>query len=294
MNSFATTYYTFMGNKHSDISSSEEILLDLQKLRQKMLSHAGFDDLLSLKNKALAVFKIYQNMDMKQWEIIVKQSNSWPWMALPLQGNELKALRQLQQRLDYLAHLTEHDPLTGLSNRRAIKKNLDTEIERSKRAGSSLSVAMLDLDDFKMINDTYGHACGDKVLQEFGQLINLEIRKTDLAARFGGEEFLLLLSGASLLQAHHVLKRIKDKCAELLIKCSMDQPGIQLTCSIGLVCYKGKLDIDTQTLIQAADKALYQAKAEGKNKIVTAPLADIADEGTTLVGREEKNFLFSK
>lgn len=294
MNSFATTYYTFMDNMNSNSTSAEKILEDLKQLQQKMQSHTGDSDPLTSKKNALAVFKIFQNMDLEKWESIARESSHWDWIALPLKENELSALKHLQERIKHLAHLTEHDPLTGLANRRAMTKSLDMEIDRCIRSGSSLSVAMLDLDDFKKVNDTYGHPCGDLVLQQFSQVINSEIRKTDLAARFGGEEFVILLSGTSLIKAQHVLKRIKDKCAELVLQCSLDQNSFQLTCSIGLVCFKGKNNIESEDLLQAADQALYQAKAEGKNKIITAPLADFATNEHTLVGREEKHFLFSK
>lgn len=294
MNSFATTCYTFMDNKNPESSSTEDILQDLDQLRQMIQSQTGQDDLTASEDNALAVFRIYRNMNLEQWKTISRESNLWQWQAMPLKGSQLPALKYMQECIQKLAHLTEHDPLTGLANRRAITNTMETEIERAARLSSSLSVAMLDLDDFKNVNDTHGHACGDVVLQKFSQLISSEIRKTDLAARFGGEEFIILLSGTSLIRAQQVLKRIKDSCAELAVKCSPEHPPLQLTCSIGLVCYKGKRNIDADTLIQAADQALYQAKEGGKNKVVTAPLADFATEEHTLVGREEKNFLFSK
>ena len=296
MNSFVTTCYTSMDNKKKpESSSTEDILHDLELLRQKMLKHASLDHgSAACNDKALAVFRIFRNMDLEQWKLVSDEPDFCNWLALPLQGSQFPTLMHIQERIEHLAHLTEHDALTGLANRRAIERNLETEIERATRLGSSLSVAMLDLDDFKKINDTYGHSCGDVVLQKFSQLIKEEIRKTDFAARFGGEEFILLLSGTSLLHAQQVLKRIKDKWEEMPVNCGHETLPVKLTCSMGLVCYKGKRKIDTETLIQASDQALYQAKEEGKNKIVTAPLADFIAEEQTLVGSEEKNFLFTK
>jgi diguanylate cyclase (GGDEF)-like protein len=172
-------------------------------------------------------------------------------------------LLNTQKKLEYEA---THDSLTGLWNRLAWKKLLVAEFERAKRSSSSVAVLMIDVDHFKLVNDTYGHSAGDCLLRNFGAALHALIRAYDHAGRYGGEEFMVLaqqLSAESLLD---YAERIRTTLAELIT--SHEGISISVTVSIGGV-FTSALDeeVSPDSLVRMADRALYRAKAEGRNRV---------------------------
>lgn len=156
------------------------------------------------------------------------------------------------------------DLLTGLSNRRAILQQANAEIRRASRYQKDLAVLMLDIDHFKQINDQHGHGAGDKVLIEFAGLCLQSIRETDLAGRYGGEEFFILLPEIDLATAILSADRIRMAVAAHHFRLN-DGNSITVTCSIGIAMYRPEQD-DLDKLLLRADQALYQAKRQGRNR----------------------------
>ncbi len=158
------------------------------------------------------------------------------------------------------------DELTGLVNRRRFIEALDAEIARASRLGDTLSVLVADLDDFKRINDRFGHPAGDEALRTFADLLRAQLRAIDTAARLGGEEFGILLPGTDLEGAVMVGERIRAHLAERrILQDDSGGSGLGLTASIGVVQYRsGSHD----ELLRRADAALYRAKEQGKNRVV--------------------------
>ncbi|MGH3102638.1 MAG: diguanylate cyclase [Gaiellaceae bacterium] len=157
------------------------------------------------------------------------------------------------------------DGLTGLANRRHGEDALDSELSRARRFGSPLSIVLADLDDFKRVNDRYGHPAGDVVLGEFAQVLLESVREIDLAARWGGEEFVVMLPGTESAGAVQVAERIRATFAERTILTPEGVP-LRVTASFGVASVPPS---GTQEeLLSAADGALYEAKAAGKNTVV--------------------------
>ncbi len=161
----------------------------------------------------------------------------------------------LNKKLEELAH---KDALTGINNRRELYHISTTLIALSKREKSTISVAMLDIDNFKEINDTYGHDVGDEVLKNLANLIKKNIRDSDIFVRYGGEEFVLLFPNTALNQAFITLEKIR-----MLVEMECMTKNISITVSIGVVAFKE--DIDKS--IKRADKAMYRSKENGKNRV---------------------------
>jgi two-component system cell cycle response regulator len=160
------------------------------------------------------------------------------------------------------------DPLTGIMNRRALVAALDIEQSRALRHGYPMSLLMIDVDHFKMINDVHGHAMGDQVLAAMGKLLAAQARKTDIVARWGGEEFVVVLSGAPESGARIAAERLRH-CVELLSLASQKSEPVHMTISIGIACLE--INDTGAVLIDRADRAMYQAKASGRNCVVVAP-----------------------
>jgi diguanylate cyclase (GGDEF)-like protein len=159
------------------------------------------------------------------------------------------------------------DEKTGLANYRVFYKRLREEWERSERYKLPLSVVMLDLDDFKQVNDTVGHLAGDRVLREFAVLVSGGARATDLAARYGGEEFAMILPHTDRTRAERVAERVRAAVYEFSFL-EPDQP-LRLTVSAGVATFDDTPEIaSAEQLIAAADRALYAAKNAGKNRVV--------------------------
>jgi diguanylate cyclase (GGDEF)-like protein len=163
------------------------------------------------------------------------------------------------------------DGLTGLSNRRQAEDTLSRELARAERFDTSLAVVLADLDDFKSVNDRYGHAAGDAVLRGFADVLRTSLREIDLCARWGGEEFLLLLPGTDAEGAAHVAQRVRATLAARAIA-APDAPYLRVTASFGVAAYPYATTADE--LVAAADSALYDAKRIGKDAVATmrAPL----------------------
>ena len=273
----------------SDLSGDKQLLSEIECLLQA----ASELDRNGAGPSRLAVFRLFKGVAPEKWEELASRFGLENWLALPIRPGETPSLDTLQGLVDKLAYQSDHDPLTGLSNRRAFLDNLTVEIERARRTNTPMSLAMIDIDDFKSINDRYGHVCGDAVLVELSELIRSEIRKLDFAARIGGEEFGIILSGSGLLEALKVLDRLRDRIGRMRGYCAEIDTFVSPTCSMGLACYKGSSAITPPKLINEADKALYTAKAQGKNRIVTAALLGLAVSDATLVRKEEKQFLLA-
>ncbi|MET4726448.1 diguanylate cyclase (GGDEF)-like protein [Lysobacter enzymogenes] len=158
------------------------------------------------------------------------------------------------------------DPLTGLFNRRYLEENLQRELLRCQRRHLPLSVLMLDVDHFKRFNDTHGHAAGDALLARIGQLLQELVRNEDIACRYGGEEFTIVLPEADAEAAAQRAERIRAAIAATTIV-HLRQTFGPATCSIGLATSQGERDTPQQ-LLQSADAALYRAKAEGRDRVV--------------------------
>lgn len=184
-----------------------------------------------------------------------------------LQKSEHELKRQLDEINSLQARLQEQatrDGLTGLYNRRYCDETLERELARCGRDGHELSILMIDLDHFKKINDSYGHQAGDDVLRILASLLEEQVRASDVACRYGGEEFLVLLPGAGLETARQRAEAWRAACAARSI--CVGQHEIRATLSIGIATYPGQA-ATPQTLLRAADMALYQAKLEGRNRV---------------------------
>jgi diguanylate cyclase (GGDEF)-like protein len=157
------------------------------------------------------------------------------------------------------------DGLTGLYVRRYFDTRLAEELERSKRFGTPFGLVLLDIDDFKKLNDTYGHNIGDRALREVAQVVQRSLRGVDIAARYGGEEFAFILPRTSIVDAHAVAERIRQDVSE--VRVSWENQVIGLTASLGVSCYPDSGPKDAAALVHLADIALYRAKATGKNRV---------------------------
>jgi diguanylate cyclase (GGDEF)-like protein len=166
-----------------------------------------------------------------------------------------------------LRRLSRHDVLTDLLNRRAMEEALDHQIKTCKRDGATFTVMMLDMDHFKRINDQHGHAVGDLALKHVAAVLQSSIREQDALARFGGEEFVVMMARATLDQAEPQADKILTSIADSPLK--HDGLTVPLSISIGLAQWTGGSE-DASHLLSRADAALFQAKVQGRNRVVQA------------------------
>ncbi|MGQ0510025.1 MAG: diguanylate cyclase [Betaproteobacteria bacterium] len=174
--------------------------------------------------------------------------------------------RRLTATLDQVQRLISHDELTKTLNRRSLVERLGAEISRSERSAAAFSVALMDLDHFKVVNDTHGHAVGDEVLRGFAGSVHDAMRATDVFGRYGGEEFLLILTGSTVGAASEAAERIRS--AVMAKEWAAIAPGLNVTVSVGLAAFRKGDSIEH--ILKRADTALYQAKHAGRNRIVTS------------------------
>jgi diguanylate cyclase len=180
---------------------------------------------------------------------------------------ELSArVNQLEAELQRLSSEVSTDALTGVANRRGLTKAFEVECARAQRSGQGLAVALLDIDNFKRLNDTLGHAAGDQALVSLAQKVQHSLRPTDHVARYGGEEFVVLLPGAGEADALQVLARLqRELTASLFIH---DDKPVLVTFSAGLTLWRESDSLDG--CLERADEALYEAKRTGKNRTCVA------------------------
>lgn len=195
----------------------------------------------------------------------------------PVERNELAArVRTQLRRHRYSAELRKNlsstvamaviDGLTGLYNRRYFDRHMCVQLDKAKEGGRSLGLMMLDIDYFKSVNDTHGHAAGDEVLKEFAERLQRNIRGVDLACRYGGEEFVVMMPDTDLVHAKNIAERMRHAVASEPFETGLTDP-LNITVSVGISI--NELDDDTpEQMMKRADIALYRAKREGRNRIV--------------------------
>ncbi len=176
---------------------------------------------------------------------------------------------QLEDAVAKLETMASTDPLTGIANRRAFNQAMDRRFAEAMRYDHDLAVVMIDLDGFKALNDRKGHQAGDLILQRTGRILEANCRRSDMAGRFGGDEFVILLPETDLQTARVVAQRVKeefDLTAQALLADA--DPPIAVSMSIGISCIRHSRPVNPEQLIGHADEALYRAKAAGKTQIV--------------------------
>lgn len=200
--------------------------------------------------------------------LIIYSAAAWLLLELRADRAGLRELNlRLQEALEGQTRLARTDPLTGLANARSFNEALRAEIARAREAGEPVCLAYLDIDNFKELNDFYGHSAGDRALGRIAEALRSCVRSDgerprDLAARVGGDEFAILFAGADAEGGRLVSVRVLERIAEL----AAEYPKADLGCSIGLSCSLG--DLDAEELIRTADRAMYEAKAAGKGRVV--------------------------
>lgn len=181
---------------------------------------------------------------------------------------------KLDQAHEQLRILSITDPLTGAANRRHFMDRLQAEVERSLRERAPFSVALIDIDNFKSVNDLHGHLAGDEVLRRLAQACMAQVRDGDTFARFGGEEFAVLLPQTGIEQAMQWLERLRFQVSELRVELPAVQIGV--TVSIGVASpavAAAPAGTELNAALRLADEALYRAKREGKNRVALTAVA---------------------
>ncbi|WP_455755968.1 diguanylate cyclase [Sulfurimonas sp.] len=177
---------------------------------------------------------------------------------------------KLNKANEELLELSHRDPLTCLFNRRYFSDQLEKVKSFALRNKHPISMIILDIDDFKKINDTYGHAIGDEVIITMAKTLEDVVRKSDIVVRFGGEEFVILLQNIDLEKGYAIAEKLRIAVENLEVK-SFDNQSIKFTSSFGVAQFSETLDNDSlEQTLSRADEALYKAKKSGKNKVITA------------------------
>jgi two-component system cell cycle response regulator len=201
------------------------------------------------------------------------------YLVPPVDKNELLArvrtqvrnrryIEKLRDDVQKSLELAITDALTGLHNRRYMERHIGGLVEQASSLGKPLAVLMLDVDHFKAINDSYGHAAGDEVLREFALRIRRSIRGLDLACRYGGEEFLVVMPETDLSAAALAAERLRRRIASDPFPIQRGERAMEVTISVGIAALaEGE---DPASVLKRADEALYRAKRDGRNRVVPA------------------------
>lgn len=200
-------------------------------------------------------------------DVEVPASGSGEVSGLTVVFNDM--VRQLRKGRAELERLSVTDELTGLANRRQLDAEFQREADRHRRHKRSFAVLMLDIDRFKVLNDTHGHQAGDDVLRQFADILRENARTGDTVARFGGEEFLLILPESTMEGSQKLAERIRAATEAHRFTIDGNGTTVPVTVSIGLARFPENAKTP-ETLIEAADQALYRSKAEGRNRVTAA------------------------
>lgn len=250
------------------------VLCDLEMPRMDGLTFLGM--LKARSDLADTPVIILSGNEKRELKLKGLEQGACDFISKPFDPEELVArvrvhlkIKHLQDDLrrsnELLLELSNTDHLTGLFNRRFLMETLEKEVQRTRRKGTQIALLMIDIDHFKQINDSHGHLQGDAVLQKVALHIQRELRTYDLAARYGGEEFVAVLPDTGLKEAFHVAERIRHAVQHIRFAGPMvDQ---QVTLSIGVATMPSSAYDDIDSLLRAADEALYQAKADGRNRV---------------------------
>ena len=206
----------------------------------------------------------YLGLEASRGRLLTADSANMLWMILMLGGIALWAQASQLMMLLRLYRESTQDPLTGLINRRALMKRLASEIARLGERKQAFCLLMFDLDRFKRINDNYGHLVGDKVLKAAAKVLQKELRVQDIVARFGGEEFVLVLAACQGDEALAIAERIRLRCFETHVL-APNGDDIQLSTSVGVTQYE--LGEAIEVTLNRVDEALYKAKELGRNRV---------------------------
>lgn len=189
------------------------------------------------------------------------------FLTKPISSNHLVSAVQIRaQRFRELRLMMVKDSMTGLYNHTATKQLLSNEITRAERSGATVSLAALDIDHFKSVNDSYGHAVGDRVIKSLARLLRQRLRGADIIGRMGGEEFAAVLPGAGIDEAETIFNQIRQAFADIVFRTEGKTFSVTISCGIAEYPEIGKVS----ALSDAADKALYVAKTGGRNKVIVA------------------------
>ncbi len=188
-------------------------------------------------------------------------------LAAALATRVARPVAQIVGDVARLSRQAHTDGLTGLANRRLLAERLEDELIRATRNGTSVSLVMADIDNFKQINDNFGHQTGDAVLRAFSAALDRSVRETDLAARYGGEEFVVVLPGARLANANRAAEQMRKTAAGLKVA---GRNGQMATFTVSFGVAEFPTYANAEALIAAADAALYQAKRGGKDRVATS------------------------
>ncbi|MBL8990514.1 MAG: diguanylate cyclase [Phycisphaerae bacterium] len=253
------------------------VLLDLD-----MPGMDGYAVLRGLKNDPCTVnvpVIVLSGMSDSSDKVQAFELGATDYVTKPFDFAELRARVKAALRLDHLLRLladrAEIDGLTGLNNRASFNKRWAAEINEHRRYGHPVSLAMLDIDHFKKINDTFGHPAGDAVLQDFARIVQACVRSTDVPCRYGGEEFAVIMPHTAAGDALAVCERIREALAAHVFR---RHPEHRVTASIGLTGSQGSIvNLPPERWIEEADQALYRAKHSGRNRVVAAPFPNTPD-----------------
>jgi len=261
------------GNKIIDYNKAAEKFFEEINIS---LNNYPLEHVLDREPKLLEIFESKDNHDISL--VIDGEKRFFEIDAIPLGDPRdvntriLKSIRdvteerKIQEKLKQLATI---DSLSGLFNRAEFMNLAKKEFAWAKSNNEELSVLIMDVDNFKVINDTYGHGAGDEIIREIGKIIKSGFRKTDIAGRIGGEEFAVVLKNASLEEAKMVAEKFRKTVAKT--KVIYGKQEISFTISIGVATIRGNSDDikDIEDILKMADDALYKAKAKGRNYVVS-------------------------
>ncbi len=269
---------------------SEDLLHELERVLASLRA-----DVPDVENagQQLALIRILDNVAPHEWIRLVPQFSKEGWLFLPLDYREGTAIKALHETIEKLVYQRDHDALTGLANRHSFERQLTLEIERAGRTQTEVSLIMVDMDHFKTVNDAYGQAAGDMVLARLGKLLMNSVRSYDVAARIGGEEFCLILPGASVWRAQSMARRILESFRKEEF---VGQGGEVFTAPFSAGVATAIFHLDSMTgeeLLAKADEALCEAKRNGRNRVAVSGPGRALSENPALVRADEKKFLFS-
>jgi diguanylate cyclase (GGDEF)-like protein len=265
-----------------------DMLADLEGVVEQILRQAPASG-----DIATALVRVLRGVSLDDWERCASAHGLENWLAVPLQARRAEAVAGMLELHERLSFQRDHDALTGIGNLGYFNRRLDEEVARAMRSYTELSLILIDLDGFRRINDRFGHACGDYVLQAVARLLQSSVRHYDITARVGGEKFAAILPAAGSWTGMMLGYRLLNALGNEQFTCNDESFTVTFS---GGVAALGRLACERKNsacLLESADKAMHEAKNNGKNSIAAASSERLNKDRTGLVHAGEKQFLFT-